>query len=103
MDELTALQRDLLVVIAGATKPSGAEIRDQINDYYERAISDGGLYPNLNTLQEEGLIEKTTTPERRRNQYTLTEHGEDLLAEHAQWWNETATNDTILPNSPSFS
>ncbi|MFB6266885.1 MAG: PadR family transcriptional regulator [Halodesulfurarchaeum sp.] len=84
MDDLTGFQRDLLVVIAGLDEPNGLEIKDEVEEYYESPINHGRLYPNLDTLVEEGLVEKTQQDE-RTNAYQLTDEGWDLLEQRREW------------------
>ncbi len=84
MDDLTGFQRDLLIVIAGLDEPNGLEIKSEVEEYYESAINHGRLYPNLDTLVERGLVEKTQQDE-RTNAYRLTEDGWDLLEERRDW------------------
>jgi len=72
MYDLTGFQRDLLTVTAGIEEPHGLAIKDELEDYYEKEIHHGRLYPNLDTLVEKGLVEKerktavpTSTPSPR--------------------------------------
>lgn len=84
MDDLTGFQRDLLIVIAGLDEPNGLEIKSEVEEYYESPINHGRLYPNLDTLVERELVEKTQQDE-RTNAYRLTDAGWDLLAERRDW------------------
>jgi DNA-binding PadR family transcriptional regulator len=84
MDDLTGFQRDLLTVIAGLENPNGLEIKSEMEHYYESTINHGRLYPNLDTLVDRGLVEKTKQDE-RTNAYRLTDSGADLLAERRDW------------------
>ncbi|MDR5657097.1 PadR family transcriptional regulator [Halodesulfurarchaeum sp. HSR-GB] len=84
MDDLTGFQRDLLTVIAGLEAPNGLEIKSEMEDYYESTINHGRLYPNLDTLVERGLVEKTKQDE-RTNAYHVTESGLTLLKERREW------------------
>lgn len=58
MCDLTGFQRDLLYTIAGFEEPHGLAIKDELEDYYEKEIHHGRLYPNLDTLVDKGLVEK---------------------------------------------
>lgn len=49
MHDLTGFQRDLLVEIAGLEEPHGLALKDALEEYYEKEIHPGRLYPNLNT------------------------------------------------------
>lgn len=84
MDDLTGFQRDLLIVIAGLDEPNGLEIKDEVEEYYESPINHGRLYPNLDTLVERELVEKTQQDE-RTNAYRLTNAGWDLLEQRRDW------------------
>jgi len=39
--------------------PHGLAIKEALEDYYEKEIHHGRLYPNLDTLVEKGLIERS--------------------------------------------
>ena len=84
MHDLTAFQRDLLYVIAGMDRPYGLEIKDALNDYYEKEIQHGRLYPNLDTLVEKGLVEKGAL-DRRTNYYNLTRRGQREITARQEW------------------
>ena len=58
MNDLTGFQRDLLYVITGLDDPHGLAIKDELEDYYEKEVHHGRLYPNLDTLVNKGLVEK---------------------------------------------
>ncbi len=58
MYDLTGFQRDLLFVIAGEDEPHGLAIKEELEEYYEKEIHHGRLYPNLDTLVDKGLVEK---------------------------------------------
>jgi len=45
MYDLTGFQRDLLYVIVGLNDPHGLAIKDDLEDYYEKEIHHGRLYP----------------------------------------------------------
>ncbi|MFC6823662.1 helix-turn-helix transcriptional regulator [Halopelagius fulvigenes] len=74
MYDLTGFQRDLLLVVAGLGEPHGLSIKEEMEDYYEKEVHHGRLYPNLDTLVEKGLIEKGER-DKRTNYYTLTGRG----------------------------
>lgn len=84
MYDLTGFQRDLLYVIAGLDDPHGLAIKDELEDYYEKEIHHGRLYPNLDTLVEKGLVEKSQR-DRRTNEYTTTRRGTRELEARAEW------------------
>lgn len=92
MDGLTGFQRDLLYVIAGADKPSGQEVKGEIEGYYASEINHGRLYPNLDTLVNKELVEKGEL-DRRTNYYAITELGEDTIVERREWERQYITID----------
>ena len=87
MYDLTAFQRDLLYVIAGLDEPHGLAIKEELEEYYEKEIHHGRLYPNLDTLVDKGLVEKGER-DRRTNSYTLTRRGGRELDARRDWERE---------------
>lgn len=84
MDDLTGFQRDLLYVIAGDEQPSGQDVKDEIEQYYEADINHGRLYPNLDTVVNKELVEKGQL-DRRTNYYDITDEGLEMLDERREW------------------
>ncbi len=84
MHDLTGFQRDLLYVIAGADKPSGQSVKDEVETYYESEINHGRLYPNLDTLVNKELVEKGQL-DRRTNYYAITDEGVERIEERREW------------------
>ena len=84
MYDLTGFQRDLLYVIAGLEDPHGLAIKDELEDYYEKEIHHGRLYPNLDTLVDKGLVEKGTL-DRRTNMYSVTRRGQREITARTEW------------------
>ncbi|MFD1564555.1 PadR family transcriptional regulator [Haloarchaeobius amylolyticus] len=84
MDDLTGFQRDLLYVIAGFDRPSGQDVKEEIEGYYSSEINHGRLYPNLDTIVNKGLVEKGEL-DRRTNYYTITADGEQAIVERQEW------------------
>lgn len=79
MHDLTGFQRDLLYVIGGLDTPHGLAIKDELEDYYEKEIHHGRLYPNLDTLVEKGELD------RRTNYYALTRRGQREIEARDEW------------------
>ena len=84
MYDLNGFQRDTLDVVAGLGEPNGLEIKNHLEEYYESEINHGRLYPNLDTLVEEGLLHKGTIDD-RTNYYSVTERGQLALQSHRDW------------------
>lgn len=84
MHDLTGFQRDLLYVIAGTDEPHGLLIKDKLEDYYEKEIHHGRLYPNLDTLVDKGLAEKGQK-DRRTNIYRTTRRGQREIEARREW------------------
>ncbi|QIO25499.1 PadR family transcriptional regulator [Haloarcula sp. JP-L23] len=85
LHDLTGFQRDLLVAIATEGPTHGLGLKSHLEDAFGvQEIHHGRLYPNLDTLVEKGLVEKTAA-DRRTNEYALTARGRRELAAHREW------------------
>lgn len=84
MHDLTGFQRDILYVTAGLDEPHGLGIKEELETYYESEIQHGRLYPNLDTLVDEGYLEKGEI-DKRTNSYTVTRRGHRLLESRSEW------------------
>lgn len=84
MHDLTGFQRDMLYVIAGFDEPHGLAIKEELEEYYEKEVHHGRLYPNLDTLVDKGLVEKGTL-DRRTNFYVITKRGRRELEARRDW------------------
>lgn len=84
MHAVTGFQRDVLYVVAGLEEPHGLAIKDELDAYYSTEINHGRLYPNLDTLVEEGLVEKGSHDD-RTNAYSVTERGKQAIADRRAW------------------
>ncbi|ELY91554.1 PadR family transcriptional regulator [Natrinema altunense] len=84
MDDLTGFQRDLLYVIAGADQPSGQDVKDEVETYYNSEINHGRLYPNLDTLVNKDLVEKGQL-DRRTNYYEISDPGQQTIEQRREW------------------
>ena len=84
MNDLTGFQRDLLYAIAGQDAPHGLALKDELEAYYEKEIHHGRLYPNLDTLVDKGLVEKSQH-DRRTNAYALTRRGRREIDARREW------------------
>ena len=84
MLELSGFQRDLLIVINSLDEPHGLGIKNILEDYYEDEINHGRLYPNLDTLVEEGHVLKSSH-DKRTNGYMITKTGRSAVRDHHEW------------------
>ncbi|MGQ3414466.1 PadR family transcriptional regulator [Natrinema sp. LN54] len=84
MYDLTGFQRDVLYVIAGQDEPHGLAIKDELEEYYEKEIHHGRLYPNLDEVVDKGLVEKGRL-DKRTNYYTITARGQRELEARREW------------------
>ena len=87
MNDLTAFQRDLLYAIAGLDEPHGLALKDELEDYYDKEVHHGRLYPNLDTLVDKGLVKKGQA-DRRTNYYSLTRRARRELEARRDWEDE---------------
>ena len=85
--ELSGFQRDLLYVIADVGPAKGLETRDEIQAYYAEEITHTRVYTNLDTLVEQGLVEKGEM-DRRSNAYELSARGKQVLESRLEWQRE---------------
>lgn len=80
--DLTAFQQNILLCLAelqygGAQvsgkhpEPHGLAIKEELEALYDQPVNHGRLYPNLDTLVEDGLLEKGEI-NKRTNYYHLT-------------------------------
>jgi DNA-binding PadR family transcriptional regulator len=73
-----------MYVIAGLDDPHGLAIKEELEEYYEKEIHHGRLYPNLDTLVEKGLVEKSQK-DRRTNEYAMTRRGNREIEARTEW------------------
>ena len=92
MFDLTSFQRDLLYIAMGLERPSGQDIKTELEKQLDE-VTRGRLYPNLDTLVEKDHLEKGSL-DRRTNYYDLTEDGRQTLREHRQWQEQYIDFDT---------
>ena len=84
LHDLTGFQRDLMTTISRFGDPHGLAIKHDLEEYYEGDVHHGRLYPNLDTLVEKGLVDKSER-DARTNAYTLTRRGRRELRSHVNW------------------
>lgn len=82
-DDLTGFQQTTLIILA--EEPLyGLAVKRELEEYYGDEVNHGRLYPNLDQLVTEGLVEKSAL-DKRTNQYELTEQGYELLLGELDW------------------
>lgn len=84
MHDLTGFQRDIIYLITGLDSPKGVAIKEELDEYYGSEINLGRLYPNLDKLVDEGLVEKGQIDD-RTNSYNLTQRGNRELEARREW------------------
>ncbi|TKX83790.1 PadR family transcriptional regulator, partial [Halorubrum sp. SS5] len=62
----------------------GLAIKRELEAYYGSEVNHGRLYPNLDDLVDDGLVEKSEL-DKRTNQYELTEAGHDVVLGQIEW------------------
>jgi DNA-binding PadR family transcriptional regulator len=81
--DLTAFQQNILTILA--EEPMyGLAIKRELEAYYGSEVNHGRLYPNLDDLVDDGLVEKSEL-DKRTNQYELTEAGHDVVLGQIEW------------------
>ncbi|WP_128906113.1 PadR family transcriptional regulator [Halorubrum amylolyticum] len=81
--DLTAFQQNILAILA--EEPMyGLAIKRELESYYGSEVNHGRLYPNLDDLVEDDLVEKSEL-DKRTNQYELTEAGHDTVLGQLEW------------------
>lgn len=78
LNNQTGFRRDLLRFMNEGESYSGQEIKDKAEMVYPE-INHGRLYPNLDTLVENGLITRGQR-DRRTNSYEITSKGQRFIA-----------------------
>ena len=81
--DLTAFQYNILVILSRDAM-YGLAIKRELEAYYKSEVNHGRLYPNLDELVEQGLIEKSEL-DKRTNQYALTDDGYEAVLEQLEW------------------
>lgn len=84
---LSAFQRDILLVLLRLEDSDedsyGLAIKRRLESRYDSDVNHGRLYPNLDELIENDLIERGQI-DKRTNRYTATDAGRELLRAHGE-------------------
>lgn len=81
-EPLSVFKYDILFVLAEGEN-YGAGIKDGLMAYYGTDVNPSRLYPNLDELAIEGLIDKQSYS--RVNNYSITEDGRRAIADRLAW------------------
>jgi len=81
--DLTAFQQNILAILAEEAR-YGLAIKRELEDYYGTEVNHGRLYPNLDDLVEDDLVEKSEL-DKRTNEYELTEAGYKAILDQFEW------------------
>ncbi|WP_266081775.1 PadR family transcriptional regulator [Haladaptatus caseinilyticus] len=81
--DLTAFQQNVLIVLSEESR-YGLAIKRELESFYDEEVNHGRLYPNLDTLIERGLVEKSEL-DKRTNEYGITEDGIAVLLDSFEW------------------
>lgn len=81
--KLSSFQWRMLTVLSDEAR-YGLAIKRQLEDYYGEDINHGRLYPNLDSLVEDGLVDKSEL-DKRTNEYAITDEGQDALTAYLEW------------------
>lgn len=88
--DLSTFQLATLAVLAREGPQYGLALRDELEASTDMEIYGGKLYPNLNQLADENLIEKREL-DKRTNEYALTDEGKRILQRYHAWLSEQLT------------
>ena len=80
----SGLRRDVCIAVVGLDRPTGQEIKAELEQTQERTIQEGQLYRNLNVLVDRGLVEKHPGTG-RTNTYRNTDDGDAAARELHDW------------------
>ena len=81
--DLTAFQQNILTILAEEPR-YGLAVKRELEAYYGSEVNHGRLYPNLDDLVDEGLIDKSEL-DKRTNQYALTDTGRETVVDQLGW------------------
>ena len=84
LSDLSAFQRDVLWVLVDESNLKGVDVKRRLEEYYGDHVNHAQLYPNLDDLVDEGLVEKAHA-DGRTNAYSLTEAGRRALSARRAW------------------
>lgn len=93
MADLTALQRDILFVLAGLDSPCGIEVKSELDETDVHDVLSGHLYESIDALVDAGYVEKSPR-DGRTNEYYLTDEGREYVRRRVSWQREYVSDGT---------
>ena len=81
--DLTAFQQNILLILAEEPR-YGLAIKRELESYYGTEVNHGRLYPNLDDLVEQELVEKSEL-DKRTNEYDITSAGYNAIIDQFEW------------------
>jgi DNA-binding PadR family transcriptional regulator len=84
MDDLSAIQRDILVMTQALGGASGVEIYEELNTKLLFEVNEGRFYANLNKLSNMGMIVKERV-DGRENKYRAAKRGRRAMHNYFDW------------------
>ena len=98
--DLSKFQIRVLAVLNAAEREEedlhGLGVRERLEAYYGIEINHGRLYPNLDTLTEQGLVERGEK-DRRTNWYAITDDGRAVLVDETAWLVDRTPGLSVVP------
>lgn len=101
---LTGFKRDTIVAVLrrggrpgsdDVDRPYGLGIKRELEIMRDHEVNHGRLYPNLDALEDAGLIDKGER-DKRTNTYAVTEAGTEALAEYLSEYVGTEVDDVAI-------
>lgn len=93
--DLSTFQKEALFAIArleaSENDSYGLGIKRQLEERLSGDVNHGRLYPNLDDLVEQGILQKAQM-DKRTNRYTLTDDGKELLRDYRDYVTETVAS-----------
>lgn len=87
--DLTGFQRDILFALAwfervdGQSRVYGLELKSLLDEQYDKEVHKGRLYPNLDTLEDKGLVVRERPDNGKSDDlYGLAVRGESTVEEY---------------------
>jgi DNA-binding PadR family transcriptional regulator len=98
--DLTKFQLRVLGVLSSAENEQdnlhGLGVKERLEAYYGTEVNHGRLYPNLDTLVEQGLVERGSK-DRRTNWYAISGDGRVVLTDEVAWLVERTPGLSVVP------